>query len=338
MISMHAYIYDYNNIIDAVKNDFDPYCVLGISKDLPSEKILAMWNKYKGRKMYPQVKRAFVMLVVPVNRFVYDKMMEYVAKKGKNGVASYCGNVDDELKNYIAQMEKDIVWDTKQDFERDVNFARSRMQMSNPVIGADSIEHVARFVRNNEGFWFYSKDNSIGDGNIVDIYKRKDKYLYYINEERVEYLIESRYLFIDFNKPTKFDGVLSRLTDVACCLKGNLQGHFTEINNMDPQIFMKYHYFRNSIGNIYTDHLERDGLVLRVVDVNKGKVNSLSKLIHERKYDKDITYSSLQDFDEFYLHGSKVTEDDEKTLLEDAKIVNPDDVLELKKLIGRREI
>ncbi|MDE6292901.1 MAG: hypothetical protein K2L98_04390 [Bacilli bacterium] len=266
-------IYDFANVIDAIRNDFNPYDVLGISSDTPSDVIESMWNKYRNRKMIPHVKRAFEMLVIPVNKWVYDRMMVYVSKKGKKDVFTHAFHVENELCNYIASLENDILYDTKKDFENMIQFGRHRLTMDDPSTGVEQLEHVARFVQNKEGFWFYSKDLKVdGSDATVDIYKRCDKYVYYIREHNWEYIIESRYLFIDFNKPTKFDGKFCRLSDVACRIKGNLLGLYTEINNMDQNILMKHYYFKNKLGNVYSDRMNMDDAELKVIDIKKIKV------------------------------------------------------------------
>ncbi|MDE6142103.1 MAG: hypothetical protein K2G03_05825, partial [Bacilli bacterium] len=174
-------IYDFTHVINAIRKDFNPYNVLGISSDTPDEVIIRMWNRYRNRNMSSQIKLAFEMLVVPVNKFVYDRLMDYVSKKGKTDIFAYASHVEDELGSYIARMEDDIVYNTKKDFESMIQFGRNRLSMDDPSTGIEQLEHVARYTKNNEGFWFYSKDLKIeGSDAVVDIYKREDKYVYYI--------------------------------------------------------------------------------------------------------------------------------------------------------------
>lgn len=329
-------VYDYKNVYDAIRNKFDPYQVLGVSKDISSEELIRMWEKYKTRSISPQVEKAFKMLIIDSNRFVYDNMIKLVNEQGIDGLYDYQAIVDKELNKHIAKKIDGITFDTKQEFNHDLDFCKNRKELDNPSTGSKLIEHVARFVRNNEGYWFYSKDNKGAHENIIDIYQRGDKYLYYINEQRTDYLIESRYLFLDFNKPTKFNGVICRLSDASIRIKGNLLGYFTEINNMDSDIFMKYHYFRNTIGNIYED--ERDGLILKVIDIRNGRVSTLGNLIHDRFKPIETICSSLMDYRDYYIDGNKVSEEDEEMLLSDAKMINAGDAKELKKIIGRRII
>lgn len=329
-------VYNYKNVYDAIRNNFNPYQVLGVSKDISSEELIRMWEKYKTRTISPQVERAFRMLIIDSNRFVYDYMMKLIKDKGIQGLYDYQAIVDAELNKHIDKKIDSITFDTKQEFNRDLDFCKSRRTQDNPSTGSKLIEHIARFVRNNEGYWFYSKDNKGADENIIDIYRRGDKYLYYINEQRTDYLIESRYLFFDFNKPTKFDGVICRLSDASIRIKGNLLGYFTEINNMDPDIFMKYHYFRNTVGNHYED--DRDGLILKVIDVRHRRIRTLGNLTHDTFVPIETIRATLMDYRDYYIDGNKVTMEDEEMLLSDAKMINADDAKELKKLIGSRII
>lgn len=328
--------YNYKEVFSAIKNKFDPYQVLGVSRDITNEELLSMWEKYRTRNISPQVEKAFKMLLIDANRFVYDEMMKLVKEKGMGSLLDYRDIVNKELNRRIAKRVDDITFDTKQEFNRDLDFCKSRRALDNPNTGSKLITHVARFVRNEEGYWFYSKDNKGAKENIIDIYQRGDIYLYYINEQRTDYLIESRYLFLDFNKPTKFNGGLCRLADVAIRIKGNLLGYYTEMNNMDPEIFMKYHYFRNAIGNNYDD--ERDGLLLKVIDVRKGQVFPLGRLTHDTLSPLGTINSSLMDYRDYYLDGNKVTVEDEEMLLDDASGINKEDAVDLKKIIGRRII
>ncbi len=331
--------YDFANVIDAIRRDFNPYNVLGISSDTPDEVIIKMWDRYKNRKMAPQVKRAFEMLVIPINKWVYDRLMVYVASKGKTNLCDYTFHVERELVNYMTRLEDDIIYETKKDFNDMVDFGRHRLTISDPGTGIDNFEHVARFIRNKEGFWFYSKDLKIDDSEAtVDIYKSGDKYVYYIREHNWDYVIESRYLFIDLNKPTRFDGHFCRLSDVACRIKGNLLGYYTEMNNMDPEIFMKHFYFKNKLGNVYDDNMIREDAELKVIDVNTRKVWVPGHFEKSRRENMDTILCYLKSFGDYYLNGNDVTERDEEIILNDVKNTNPDDVLEMKKLIGRRLI
>ena len=331
--------YDFTNVIDAIRTDFDPYNVLGISSDTPDDVIAKMWNRYKNRKIAPQVKRAFEILVIPVNKWVYDRMMEYVSKVGKKDLYVTASYVERELVGHITRLEDDIVYETKKYFEDMVKFGRTRLTMNDPSTGVENFEHVARFTKNKEGFWFYSKDLKIdGSDATVDIYKKGDKYIYYIREHNWDYVIESRYLFIDLNKPTRFDGHFCRLSDVACRIKGNLLGLYTEMNNMDPNIFMKHFYFKNKLGNIYDDGMDRDDAELKVIDVKKRKVWLPGHFEISRRENLTKIMCYLKYFDEDYLNGNDISEQDEEMILNDAKDTNPNDVSELKKLMGRRTI
>lgn len=332
-------VYDFSKMCDAIRRDFNPYNVLGISCDVPDEVIIKMWNRYKGRKISPEVKRAFEMLVIPVNRWVYDKLMEYVSKRGKETVYDYSLYVSDELEKYIACLEDDIIYDTKKDFEETVKFARYRLSLSDPSTGVKEIEHVARFTKNKEGFWFYSKDlKTEGAEAIVDIYKKGEKYVYYIKEYSWEYVIESRYLFVDFNKPTGFYGRFCRLPDVACHIKENLLGLYTEMNNMDPAIYMKHYYFKNKLGNIYGDGYDRSDAELKVIDVKKRNIWVPGSFKSYKVDDLNTILCYVKDYKDYYLNGNNISERDEAIILNDAAKTNPDDVAELKKIIGRRLI
>lgn len=326
-------VYNYKNVCDAIISKFNPYQVLGISEDTPSEVILKMWNRYKVRNIHSQVKRAFDMLVVPANRFVYDEMMKYVNEYGIECVYDFRAAVDNKLREHIARKEDDIIYNTRIEFQRNLDFCKNRRTIDNPNTGSKLIEHVARYVRNDEGFWFYSKDNKGQDRNIIDIYKIDGKYLYYINEQGMDYFIESRYLYLDFNKPTKFNGVICRLSDVACRIKGNLLGLYTEINNMDPKIMIKYEYFRNTVGNQYDD--ERDGLLLRVVDINERHVYPLCELKHDRTGSVEKVYSTMMDYENYFIEGNKVSEEDKNMLIKDANNINS---LDASEIIGRKLI
>lgn len=331
--------YDFSSMIDALRKDFNPYEVLGISRDTSDDVILRMWNRYRNRNMSAQIKKAFFMLIIPVNRWVYDRLVDYVSKNGKDAYQEAILDVNYELLGYIARMEDDILCSTKKDFEDTINFARHRLSLDDPSTGIKDLEHVARYTQNKEGFWFYSKDLKTGGASaIVDIYKRGDKYVYYIKEHNWEYVIESRYLFIDFNKPTRFDGRLCRLSDVACRIKGNILGLYTEMNNMDPNIYMKRYYFKNKLGNVYSDGLSRDDSELKVVDIKKRNVWVPGSFKSSKNEDIKVINCYLKDYKDYYMNGNNVSEYDEELILADAKNTNLDDVLELKKIIGRREI
>lgn len=331
--------YNYSKVFDAIRNDFNPYHALGISENTPDDVILSMWNRYKNRKMVPEIKRAFEMLVIPVNRWVYDRLAEYISNKGKEKFHDGVEQVKFELLGHIASLEDDMVHEAKKDFEDTLDFARHRLTLDDPSTGVEQLEHIARYIQNREGFWFYSKDlKTDGVEAIVDIYKKKDKYIYYIKEPHWEHVIESRYLFIDFNKPTRFDGRLCRLSDVACRIKGNLLGLYTEMNNMDPDIYMKHYYFKNKIGNVYSDGVDRDDAEFKVIDVKKRNVWVPAVFKNFERDNINTILCYVKEFEDYYFNGNDITAHDEEIILNDAIKTNPNDVVELKKIIGRRLI
>ncbi|MDE6142368.1 MAG: hypothetical protein K2G03_07165, partial [Bacilli bacterium] len=79
-------------------------------------------------------------------------------------------------------------------------------------------------------------------------------------------------------------------------------------------------------------------LELKVIDMKKRKVWVPGNFRELRKENLTNILCYLKPFQEYYLNGNDISENDEEVILNDAKNTNPNDVAELKKIIGRRLI
>lgn len=228
---------------------------------------------------------------------------------------------------------RDEIYQTKTAIKEDLKFARNRLAIDDPRTISNRINHIARFVRNNEGHWIYSKDATRQSSNdIVDIYKRKDKYLYYICESNFEYIIEARDLFYNLNKKTRYDGKRGHVDSVACRIKDNLVGYYTEINTIEPNNLSKYEYFKNAIGTVYHSRYEEWQAILKITDLLVNRIFLPSQI----EFHSTTALVILENMVDTYIEGKKPTEEDENRFLADVAKTNPDDKHELKRIISHQ--
>lgn len=102
---------------------------------------------------------------------------------------------------------------------------------------------------------------------------------------------------------------------------------------MDPKIMMKHEYFRNTVGNQYDD--ERDGLLLRVVDINERHVYPLCELKRDTTGPVEKVYSILMEYEKYFIQGNEVSEDMKNMLINDANNIN---ILDAAEIVGRKLI
>lgn len=231
------------------------------------------------------------------------------------------------------ESERELVEKEEIKYRETLEWARQISKMENPLIISTGYSHLARFKKNNQDYWYLTKEKATDlTKDQIDIMEFEDGYLYYIQENRFEYLLYSRDLFYDFNKSSTKYGDLCRTADAACRLKSNLNGYYWEINNLNATKISKCEYFQNFYGNEYTSQFDGiNNMVIRIINFNRKQIIVANSFNTERQNGHQVIRCSLG----LIKDSSNISNDELNMLLADVERTNPQDLKEMKQIFKR---
>lgn len=190
----------------------------------------------------------------------------------------------------------------------------------------EAYQHLARFEKSStENIWLPTKKLDHVSNFQIDVARKDNYYLYYIQEDKCQTLLLTSDLFLDFNKNTNYNGKKIEIQTISATILSNLTGYFCEYEkDSSENLKRKTEYFQTSDKNIYN---QTNGLpiIIRSFDPSQILLLNNATISKENNY-YQIKNSQYLEYADFLLTNQKIHSDISTLIQKDTEYTNPEDL------------